>query len=133
MANDTTYPAVSSGPSAEDVTGLHRRFDKLESNFSGVQAEQHKMALSLVTLDKRIDLVELQITAAQQRETLVMNALNQRLEQNSAMIKRLFEKFETAADKAGEDRRKIMFWLLTTAVSVLSSIGFIMFNKVFAG
>jgi hypothetical protein len=119
-------------PGHDDIAGLHRRFDKLEHNFTDVQTEQHKMALNLMAVDKRIDLVEMQINSAQQRETLILDSFNKRMESNSNMIKRLFDKFEIAADKSVEDRKKIMFWLLTTALSVLTSIGFIMFQKVFS-
>jgi hypothetical protein len=120
----STYPN-------EPLAGLHRRFDKLESNFSHVRNEQHAMALSLLAVDKRIDLVELQMNANQQREVLILDSFNKRMDDSSNMLKRLFDKFDLAAERAVEDRKKMMIWVITTALSVLSSIGIIMFNKVF--
>lgn len=115
---------------AEDpIAGLHRRFDKLESNFEDVQKEQHRMAINLVSVDKRMDLVEVQIQAAQQRETLVVGAINEKLESNLSLVRKLFEKFDAHTATEVEDRKKVLFWLLTTVASVVSSLGFIIFNK----
>lgn len=116
-----------------DYSGLHRRFDKLEANFDEVKKEQHQMASDLSTVNHRIDLIEVQIDAAQRRETLVIGSLNEKLEANANLIKRLFDKFDAHIEGEVDDRKKLLFWLVSCVVSVLGTAAVIVFTRLFGG
>jgi chemotaxis protein histidine kinase CheA len=135
--------------SDDPISGLHRRFDTLESNFDKVRKEQHEMSKSLVNVNHRIDLVEMQIESAHKREALIVGSINEKLEANSNLVKKLFDKFDRhdaqeaaerkeriekeseAKELVASESKKLMWWIVTTCVSVLVGIGMVMFNKVF--
>jgi chromosome segregation ATPase len=135
--------------SDDPITGLHRRFDKLESNFESIQREQHEISQSLVEVNHRIDLVEVQMESAHKREAMIVGSINDNLDRHSALVKKLFDKFDrhdemetkerkerasaeiAERDRASAESKKTMMWLVTTCVSVLISIGMLMFTRVF--
>lgn len=135
--------------SDDPITGLHRRFDRLESNFERVQKEQHGMSKCLLEVNHRIDLVEVQIEAAHKRELMIVGSINEKLAENSNLTKKIFDKFDKRdeleakerkdraqkeiddRDKVAAESKKLTWWLISTCVTVLISIGMLMFNRVF--
>lgn len=110
---------------------LHRRFDKLEANFEESKAEQHEMAKNLEKVNHRVDMVELVVNAAQQREELVVQSVSDKLDLNSSMIKKLFDKFDQHDRDDASDRKKLLFWLVSCVVSVMGAAASIIFVKLF--
>ena len=141
--------AQNTDDQSRDTQGLHRRFDQLETSFKEVRDEQHLMARSLDGVNHRIDMIELTVDAAQKRETMVVNSINEKLTENSNLTKKLFDKFDRhdaqeakdrqeraqkeldQRDKAAAESKKLTWWLISTCVTVLTSIGMLMFSKVF--
>lgn len=117
--------------SGDDYSGLHRRFDKLEANFEEVKAEQHAMAKGLNTLDHRIDLMEVQVEAAQKREAMVVESINEKLTKNTMLIEKLFKKYDEHTESEANDRKKLLFWLVSTVASVVGTASVILFSRVF--
>lgn len=117
--------------SDDPITGLHRRFDKLESNFEEVKAEQHDISKKVDRVDHRVDLLEVQIAAAEKRETMVVQTINEKLEHNTGLIQRLFEKYEQHTESEANDRKKLLFWLVSCVVSVVGTASVILFSRVF--
>lgn len=136
---------------ADDIKGLHDRFDNLEKNFDEVRIEQHEMSKSILGVSHRIDIMEVQVEAAQKRETMVVNAVNEKLDNSTSLIKKLFDKFDehdkmektervVRNDKEIKDRdnvisenRKLKLWVISTCVTAIMSIGLLWINKVIAG
>jgi len=123
----------------DSIYSLHRRFDKMETGFKDLRDEQHRMAINILAVDKRIDLVEVQIESAKAREELLYKTITDRLDSGSQVMKKLFDKFdkhtyeETEERRRGqEDQKKMLWWIIGTAVSVLTSIGIVMFGRVFS-
>lgn len=112
---------------------LHRRFDKLEANFIEVREEQHDIAKNVEKVNHRVDLVELLVGASQQREELVVQSINTKLDSNSNMIKKLFDKFDTRMEKEVEDKKTLLFWLASCVVSVVGAASYVVFTKLFGG
>jgi 2,3-bisphosphoglycerate-independent phosphoglycerate mutase len=124
---------------SEVVAGIHKRLDTIDAHVMGVRDAQHKAALNLMAVDKRIDLVEVHIEATKQREELLYKNLTDRLDNGSSVFKKLFDKFdqhtkdeENERRKSQEEQKKILWWVIGTAASVLSSIGMVLFTRVFA-
>ena len=122
----------------DPVAGLHRRFDTLESNFQEVRKEQHQMATGLVTVDRRIDIMEVQIEAAQQREKLVVGGINMKLDANTSLIQKSFDlldkhssRFDAHTEAENRDRKKLLFWLITTVGSVMLGVAGVVITRVF--
>lgn len=150
---------------SDDIKGLSDQFGNLEKSFVefrteqhamtkslvGVRAEQHEMAKSLVGVGHRIDIMEVQVQAAQARETLVVKAVNDKLDNSNAMIKKLFDKFDDRDKQEKEDRKernekeleerdKVVAdnkqqknWIIVTCVSALISIGLLWIGKWIGG
>jgi hypothetical protein len=114
-----------------------------------VRNEQHSMAQSLIEVNHRIDLVEVQIEASHKREAMIVGSINEKLAESSNLTKKLFDKFDkhddlevkerkeraeaeiAAREKATAENKKTMWWLVSTCVSVLIGIGMVMFAEVF--
>jgi chromosome segregation ATPase len=115
----------------DQIARMHERFDTLDESFRTVQAEQHVIAKKVDKVDHRVDLLEVQIEAAQKRERLVVESITDKLSTNSNLIKDLTAAFRNHTKDESDDRKKILFWLTTTVLSVGASAGFLLFNKVF--
>lgn len=115
----------------DHIQGLHKHLTRLEDSFKEVKAEQFEISKNINHVNHRVDLIEVQIDAAQKREALVIGTINEKLEANTSLIKQLFTKFDDHATTEHEDRKRVLFWLMTTVVSVVGTVGMIVFGRVF--
>jgi len=117
--------------SDDPIAGLHKRFDKFEDHFKIIEKEQHIMAGNLVKVTGRLDVMDVVIAAAQTREGLVVGIINDKLDINTALTKKLFDRFDKHTDDENADRKNTLFWLMTTVVTVALGVIGVILTKVF--
>lgn len=113
------------------TSGFHRRFDEMRRMMAEIQTEQHGIVASIQDVNHRVDLTELQLKASQEREAIVTGHLFEKLGEYGQSMDRLTAGFAAHTAQEDADRKKILFWLATTVVSVAGSAGLLLFNKVF--
>lgn len=120
------------------VVGLHRRFDNVEFDVKKLTEHSQVVSERMVRMEGRIDMAEAKADALAERETLIHENVKEALASTNGIVKKLFDKFDQhTADEAREriqvmkESKKMMFWLVTTCVSVLTGIGMVMFTRVF--
>lgn len=120
------------------VVGLHRRFDAVEHDVKALAAQSQVASERMIRMEGRIDLAESKAAAAVEKEALTHATVKEALAMTNGMVKKLFDKFDQHTTEESRERiqvmkdsKRMMFWLVTTCVSVLTGIGMIMFTRVF--
>ncbi|HEY7805265.1 MAG TPA: hypothetical protein VIC30_12650 [Orrella sp.] len=120
------------------VIGLHRRFDHVEENVKALTDQAQLASERMIRMEGRIGLAEAKADALAERETLIHANVKDALAATNNLVKKLFDKFDQhTVDEHNErmqtmkDSKKMMLWVITTCVSVLTGIGMVLFTEVF--
>lgn len=128
------------------VVGLHRRFNDVERDLHTLAQDSKSVTERMIRMEGRIDIAEVKAHAAAEREAATYQHVQTALEATNHLVRKLFDKFDThtveeAADRKElfderqevlKEQKRVLWWVITTCLSMLSAIAMWALTEVFS-
>lgn len=128
------------------VVGLHRRFSDVERDLHTLALDSKATTERMIRMEGRIDVAEVKAEAAAERETATYQNVQNALEATNHLVRKLFDKFDRHTMEEASDRKelfeerqevlkeqkRVLWWVITTCLSMLSAIAMYALTEVFS-
>jgi len=114
------------------MAALDQRLDGIQASITRVETRQTTAHNDAMDLRHRVDMLEKDMRHSDDTNAMSYKILAESMDRNHKLTARLFERFDTHCATEDSDRKRLLFWLITSGVGLVGGVILMLFNKVFS-